>query len=86
LARVAHLTGMETTTPAQAASPSGLKPLLGIAELSEYLGVPLSTLYDWRTRGEGPVAHRFGKHLKFAVADVATWVASRREESPGERR
>jgi excisionase family DNA binding protein len=62
-----------------------LEPLLTIGELSEYLGVPLSTLYDWRTRGEGPVAYRFGKHLKFAVADVASWMASRREGAPGER-
>ncbi|MDR1791373.1 MAG: helix-turn-helix domain-containing protein [Propionibacteriaceae bacterium] len=38
-----------------------------------------ASLHDWRLRGEGPVAHRFGKHLKFAASDVKAWMASRRE-------
>lgn len=29
--------------------------------------------------GQGPVAHRLGKHLRFARADVEIWLASRRE-------
>ncbi len=48
----------------------GLEPLIDVAELAAYLGVPISTAYDWRTRGKGPPAYRFGKHLKYAVADV----------------
>ena len=55
------------TVPADA---FGLEPLLDVTELAAYLGVPVSTLYDWRTRGKGPAAYRFGKHLKFAVSDV----------------
>lgn len=58
---------------------SGLEPLLDIDELAAYLGVPVSTIYDWRTRGLGPVAHRFGKHLKFAASDVRAWVDQQRE-------
>ena len=53
--------------------------MLGVAELAEYLGVPVATIYDWRSNGLGPVGHRFGKHVKFAVSDVATWVETRRE-------
>ncbi|MGV8847521.1 hypothetical protein [Tessaracoccus sp.] len=26
--------------------------------MSEYLGVPVSTIYDWRSRGVGPRAYR----------------------------
>ncbi|MDR3201845.1 MAG: helix-turn-helix domain-containing protein, partial [Bifidobacteriaceae bacterium] len=59
----------------------GLEPFLDAAEVAAYLGVPLSTLYDWRTRGKGPVAHRFGKHLKFAVSDVREWVAAQRDRA-----
>lgn len=59
--------------------PLGLEPLLDIDELAAYLGVPVSTIYDWRTRGLGPVAHRFGKHLKFAASDVRAWVDQQRE-------
>lgn len=57
----------------------GLEPLLDIDELAAYLGVPVSTIYDWRTRGLGPAAHRFGKHLKFAASDVRAWVDQQRD-------
>ncbi|UOQ89484.1 helix-turn-helix domain-containing protein [Agromyces endophyticus] len=59
----------------------GLDRLMDITELAAYLGVPVSTVYDWRTHGKGPVAYRFGKHLKFAVADVRAWVAEQRESA-----
>ncbi|WP_102159222.1 helix-turn-helix domain-containing protein [Zhihengliuella halotolerans] len=51
-------------------------------ELADYLGVPVSTVYDWRTRGLGPHAFRFGKHLKFAVSDVRIWVEQQRDTEP----
>ncbi|WP_125099269.1 helix-turn-helix domain-containing protein [Leucobacter chromiireducens] len=62
--------------------PPGLEPLLSIEELATYLGIPISTLYDWRVRGHGPRAHRFGKHLKFALSDVRAWMATQREPEP----
>ncbi len=64
----------------------GLEPLLDVAELAAYLGVPVSTVYDWRSRGLGPRAYRLGKHLKFAVSDVRTWVEGQREGSSSEGR
>lgn len=57
----------------------GLEPLLDVRELAQYLGVPVSTIYDWRTRGCGPRAYRFGKHLKFAVSDVQSWIEDQRD-------
>jgi excisionase family DNA binding protein len=59
----------------------GLEPLMDVAELASYLGIPLSTVYDWRVHGKGPTAHWFGKHLKFAVSDVRAWIAEQREPS-----
>ena len=67
-----------------ASNPWGLEPLLDVAELAAHLGVPVSTVYDWRTRGLGPRAYRFGKHLKFAVSDVRTWIEQQRELDPPE--
>jgi len=58
-----------------------LEPLLSAAELAEYLGVPVGTVYDWRSHGRGPTAHRFGKHLKFALSDVTVWMAEHREDA-----
>lgn len=78
-AETAHLIFMTATPPPQ----PGLEPLLDITELAEYLGVPLSTIYDWRTRGLGPRAYRFGKHLKFALSDVRSWMEEQREATPG---
>ncbi|MEA5457388.1 helix-turn-helix domain-containing protein [Sinomonas sp. JGH33] len=71
------------STPAPLPTPlPGLPPLLGIRELSAYLGVPVSTVYDWRARGLGPAAYRFGKHLKFAAADVTAWIEAQRDPAP----
>lgn len=52
----------------------GLEPLIDVGELATYLGIPVSTIYYWRTRGLGPPAYRLGKHLKFAVSDVRDWI------------
>jgi excisionase family DNA binding protein len=70
---------MEHTNPL----PAGLEPFLDIRQLADYLGVPVSTVYDWRTNGRGPTAHRFGKHLKFAVSDVRAWVEQQRDTPSG---
>ena len=76
------------TTPAGGApSPqstvSGLEPLLSIKTLAEYVGVPVVTIYRWRTEGKGPCALRVGKHLKFALSDVQAWLTTVRETAPG---
>ena len=75
---VAHLVCMTSPTPLPSPLPD-LPPLLDIRELSAYLGVPVSTIYDWRSRGVGPRAYRFGKHLKFAVTDVTEWIEAQRD-------
>ena len=75
---VAHLVCMTSSTSLPLPLPD-LPPLLDIRELSSYLGVPVSTIYDWRSRGVGPPAYRFGKHLKFAVSDVRVWIEQQRD-------
>jgi len=69
-----------------AENPWGLEPLLYVGELAAYLGVPVSTVYDWRTRGLGPRAFRFGKHLKSAVSDVRIWIEQQRDTLPSDGR
>lgn len=63
-------------------NPWGLEPMLDVSELADYLGGPVSTVYDWRTRGLGPRAYRFGKYLKFAVSDVRVWIEQQRDKLP----
>ena len=70
---------METNAP----TLSGLEPLLSIEELSEYLNVPIRTLYDWRLAGKGPCAVHVGRQLRYFVSDVHEWLRDQRELEPG---
>jgi hypothetical protein len=53
---------------------TGLEPLLGVAELADYLGVPPQRVYDWRLSGTGPRGYRIGRELKFPVSEVRRWL------------
>ena len=64
---------MPTTTT----DPRIPRQLLTPEELAEQLQVPLATLYGWRSRGEGPVGRKVGKHLRYRQEDVDSWVDSR---------
>ena len=77
--RPAHLQGMKT----QFHPISGLEPLLSIEDLAEYLGVPVTTIYDWRVDGKGPRGVRVGRHVKFTRSDVLAWIDAQRESRPG---
>jgi predicted DNA-binding transcriptional regulator AlpA len=51
-----------------------IKPRLWtVQDVSEYLGVPVSTLYDWRCRGCGPRAKKVGRYLRYRPDDVRAW-------------
>lgn len=65
----AHLVAM-TTTPTH----SGLERLLSVAELSDYLGIPVATLYDWRVDGVGPQAVKLGRALRYPESCVRAWI------------
>ena len=48
--------------------------LLTVQDLAEYLGVPATTLYQWRYRREGPRGLRVGRHIRYRLADVTEWI------------
>ncbi len=52
-----------------------LDRLLTPAELADYLGVPVATLYVWRHRRQGPPGFRAGRHLRYRLRDVEDWIA-----------
>lgn len=45
-----------------------------IQDLADYLGIPVNTLYQWRTKGYGPEGRRIGKYVRYRPQDVETWV------------
>lgn len=44
-------------------------------DVSDFLGVPVGTLYQWRVRGEGPPAFKIGRHVRFDPNRVRAWLA-----------
>lgn len=50
--------------------------LWSIKDVAEYLGIPVQTIYQWRTKGYGPPGRRMGKHVRFVSDDVRAWVAA----------
>lgn len=51
-----------------------IAPLWTVQDVSEYLRVPVQTLYSWRTNGNGPPARRVGKYLRYRPDEVVAWL------------
>lgn len=50
------------------------RKLLKVVDLAEQLQVPISTVYVWRHRGEGPKAVMVGRLVRFRQEDVDAWL------------
>lgn len=62
------------TQPTAPADPHAARDRLWTAaDVATYLGVPVKTVYAWRSRGRGPKGFRIGKHLRWRVATVFEW-------------
>lgn len=53
-----------------------MSKLWGMQEVADFLGVPLNTLYQWRTKNYGPPGKRIGKYVRFVPDQVKAWVES----------
>ncbi|WP_367131171.1 helix-turn-helix transcriptional regulator [Saccharothrix sp. HUAS TT1] len=53
-----------------------MSKLWGMKEVADFLGVPVNTLYQWRTRNYGPPGKRIGKYVRFVPDQVKAWVDS----------
>lgn len=62
---------------AHALEPRAASRLWSIQETSEYLSVPVNTLYQWRATGDGPKAYKLGKHLRYDPADIRAWLETK---------
>jgi predicted DNA-binding transcriptional regulator AlpA len=57
--------------------------LWSVREVSEFLGIPVATLHQWRYLGTGPAAFRVGKHLRYDPDAVRTWLTEQCAASRG---
>jgi excisionase family DNA binding protein len=64
--------------PRSKTQPVELRQLLSVEQLADLLQVPVSTIYHWRLRGEGPRPMRVGRYLRYEAADVARWIEGRK--------
>jgi excisionase family DNA binding protein len=58
---------------------SAVDRLWTVEDVSTFLGVPVSTLYQWRHRRIGPRAAKVGRHLRYDPADVRSWLLKQGE-------
>ncbi|MFE8933904.1 helix-turn-helix transcriptional regulator [Micrococcus luteus] len=61
-----------STTASTPAAP----PIWTPEGLAEHLGIPLATVYRWRSTGYGPRGFRVGRHVRYRAEDVAAWIDS----------
>lgn len=45
-------------------------------QLAMYLAVSVETLKHWRAHAKGPRYHKIGRKVRYAKADVDSWVAT----------
>ncbi|MBG0741323.1 helix-turn-helix domain-containing protein [Paeniglutamicibacter antarcticus] len=55
---------------------------LSPTEICNELQIPLQTFYQWRVKGIGPRAYRFGRHLRIDRHDFDEWLQSHVEAAP----
>ncbi len=55
---------------------------IGIEQLASEIGIPVRTIYAWRTRSLGPRGATFGRHVRFKREDVDAWIATLYDPRP----
>lgn len=54
-------------------------------QVAEFFGVPLATIYRWRSRGGGPRGFRVGKFLRYEDAEVRAFIEAQQAKEEGGR-
>jgi excisionase family DNA binding protein len=62
----------------RSASPStdgpAYDPLLTVDQVSDWLGVPKGTLYQWRSRSRGPRAIKVGNGIRYRRSEIENYL------------
>ena len=65
----------------QSVATAGPNRLLTPEEVSEWLGIPIKTLANWRSERKGPLPLRVGTHIRYRSGDVEAWIEERANEA-----
>ena len=55
--------------------------LWSVQDVSDYLDIPVQTLYQWRTKNYGPPGVRIGKYIRYEPDDVRAWFAALKQKA-----
>jgi predicted DNA-binding transcriptional regulator AlpA len=66
--------GQEIGVPAMQTRQS----MVNTAVAANHLGLSVSTLNKWRLTGQGPHYFKFGRAVRYGIADLAKWVEQQR--------
>lgn len=50
-----------------------MRNLWGPQDVAAYCGVPVKTVYEWRSHGYGPIGKKVGKYVRYKPDDVERW-------------
>lgn len=59
------------------------EPLMTADDVASVLGIPPSTLANWRYQGLGPRYLRIGRHVRYEVRDLEAWLRTQRVRHRG---
>jgi excisionase family DNA binding protein len=60
---------------------NGCGGFLTLDQAAAFLNLPSKTLRDWRLKRQGPPAHKFGRALRYNLADLESWAEAQREDA-----
>jgi excisionase family DNA binding protein len=61
-----------------------IERLWGVTEVAQFLGLPVTTLYQWRHRNYGPPGRRIGRHIRYDPAAVRAWFEAQDNDRPAQ--
>ena len=50
-----------------------MSKLWSINDVADFLGIPVQTLYQWRTKNYGPPGRKVGRHVRYDPDTVKAW-------------
>ena len=53
-----------------------MDPIRTPAQLAEQVFVPVTTVYQWNSKGTGPRYIRVGRHVRYRQSDIDAWLDS----------
>lgn len=54
---------------------------LSLEQIASELGIPLRTLYNRRSQGDGPRGYRIGKHVRVKRSDLDAWLEAQSDSA-----